>query len=187
MLHNFINYMPSSWIMFGISIMILLFCFTRRNNNFFDIRSIFRHHFSIFNGNKFQLFVFYFVPLMLAFGTLEIKTIDKDVISNINIVLAIFISMFFAMISILYNVPLKKDVNDDRNKKLLNETINTILFGCVLSIILLIVSFIVLFADNYSLSWAIFIVSLLIYYLLFVIVLNIFIIIKRVKKLFDNS
>jgi len=173
--------------MFGISIIILLFCFTRKNNNFFDIRSIFKHHFSIFNRNLFQLFVFYFIPLLLAFGTLGIKTIDKYIINNVNIVLAIFISMFFAMISILYSTSSKENVTDEKRKKLLHETINTILFECVLSIILLVISFIVLFIDDYNLSWPIVIVSLIIYYLLFVIILNVFIVIKRIKKLFDNS
>jgi len=95
--------------------------------------------------------------------------------------------MFFAMISILYSTSSKENVTDEKRKKLLHETINTILFECVLSIILLVISFIVLFIDDYNLSWPIVIVSLIIYYLLFVIILNVFIVIKRIKKLFDNS
>jgi hypothetical protein len=186
MLVKLIEYMPSPFILFCISSLILIFNFTRKNNNFFDIRSVFKGHFKIFINNKFQFAIFFLLPLMLALAIIKIKLIDKDIVNNINIVLAIFISMFFAMLGILCSLPKKDSHKENGYNKLLKETFNTIIFECVLCITILIISFVQLFIDDYGFNNKLIIVSLIVYYLILVVVLNIFMVIKRLKKLFDE-
>ena len=170
-----------------LPIAILAIYFTKKNNNFFDIRNIFRQHISIFNGNMVQLFVFFAIPLMLATGVTRIRLVDEKIISNLNIILSIFISMFFAMLSILCSISINNDKISEKKKLLFNETINSILFECVISVSLLIISFAIFILDSYDFSRLLCAISLLVYYLLFVIILNIFIIIKRLSKLLSMS
>jgi len=51
--------------------------------------------------------VFFLIPLFLAIGIAHIRVVDANIIGNINVVLAIFISMLFAMISILCSLSLR--------------------------------------------------------------------------------
>ncbi|MDF2686873.1 MAG: hypothetical protein K0S55_2056 [Clostridia bacterium] len=173
-----------SKIMFAISICALITCFTMKNNNFLDVKMIFKQHFQIFENAPLQKIIFIFVPLLMAIGIIDIQCVDKDIINNLNIVISIFMSMFFAMLSVLSGMSVK-DGNPNYNK-LLKETYNTIIFEMVLCIIILMVSFVLLFMNDFTKSWFLNLISFLIYYLLLTVLLNIFIVIKRVKFLFDN-
>ncbi|MDF2504378.1 hypothetical protein [Clostridium sp.] len=177
-----INILKHSKFWFILSLVLLTINFTRKNNNFFDIRSIFVQQFKLFKECKYQVVIFYFVPLFLAIGTTITKCIDKDIINNIMIILSIFISMLFAMLSIL------NGYYDDNSAYVitLKETCNTIIFECILCITTLIISFAQLFTDNYKCEGSIMLISGIIYYLMFAIFLHTFIIIKRMKALFDN-
>jgi len=188
MLNTIIDYIPPSWILFLISGLALLFGFTRKNNNFFDFRKVFKEHFGIFGKNGVQIFIFFVVPLFLAVGIVKIKMIDKDIINNMNIVLSIFLSMLFAMLSILCSFSPKESgrTKNDNYNKLLKETFSTILFECVLCVFLLVLSFVELFVDDFCVSWQLFVASIIIYYLVLVVLMNIFVIIKRVKRMFDE-
>lgn len=173
-----------STILFIISTIAIIFCFSIKNNNFFDVRMVFKQHFQIFENAPLQKFVFNIVPLLMAFAIVDVKSIDKDIINNLIIVLSIFISMFFAMLSILISISFKE--NDNIYNKLLKETFNTITFEIILSLILLILSFIQLFLNDFSDRFSLKIISFLIYYLTIVVVLNTLVVVKRIKVLFDN-
>lgn len=181
---KFIEVITSPYLLFGIAGIVLLFNFLKRNNNFFDFKAIVIQQFAIFKNCKGQIFVFYIVPLILAIGVVKIKLVDKDIINNINIVLSIFISMLFAMLSIVNGYEKK---NRELYAKLLDETNNTIIFEIILCIIILLLSFAVLFIDNFANSIPLLITSLILYYLMFTIILHVFIIIKRMKNLYDNK
>lgn len=184
MMNKVIEILVSPYLLFSMAGIILVVNFLRRNNNFFDVRSIFTQQFAMFKNCKGQIIVFYIVPLILAIGIVRIRLIDKDIINNINIVLSIFVSMLFAMLSILSGY---EKNNNTQFSKVLDETNNTIIFETVLCIIILILSFIVLFINNFEYSISLIIISLIIYYLMFTIILHIFIIIKRMKSLYDNK
>lgn len=111
------------------------------------------------------------------------EIVDKDIINNLNIVLSILISMFFALLSILCSFSPK---DNGRYNLVLKETFNVVMIECILGVFLLIVSFVILFINQYSLSVWLFIVSILMYYLALIIFLNILLVIKRMKKLFDH-
>lgn len=163
--------------------MILILNFTRKNNNFFDVRKVFENHFSIFRDAKGQFFVFYGTPLLLAFGIANYKLMDIKIIDNIVIVLSIIISMLFAVMSVLTSFKGK----DEHYTVVLKETFNAVIFEAILCILSLLLSFSVLFVGEIETVWINYIFSLVIYYLIFTIVLNIFLVIKRIKKLFENQ
>ena len=71
-------------------------------------------------------------------------------------------------------------------KRLLKETFNATIFESILCLLLLFLSFVTLFAGEFEPSLYLQIVSGCIYYLSIVAVLNILVIIKRLKVLFDN-
>lgn len=167
-----------------LSGLILFISGIRENNNFFDVRNIFKEQFSLFESCKEQLVVFYLVPAFLSLAITQIKSIDMTIINNLNIVLAIFTSMLFAMLSIISSY--KNGTNKTYNK-VLRETFNSIIFEIVLCIITLIVSFVYLFMDGVKNMLLIKIFSFVEYYLVFVFLLNIFVVIKRMKVLYDNK
>lgn len=183
MMNKVIEILLSPYLLIGIAGIILIVNFLRRNNNFFDVRPIFRQQFSMFRNCKGQIVIFYIVPLIIAIGIVRIRLIDKDIINNINIVLSIFVSMLFAIMSILNGY---EKSNKKQCLKVLDETNNTIVFETILCIVILILSFIVLFIDNFEKNILLVIVSVIIYYLMFTVILHIFIIIKRMKSLYDN-
>lgn len=157
--------------------------FTRKNNNFLNIGSIFTQYFSLFNKAPLQKLAFFVAPIFMAVGITKVKLVDKDIINNLNIVLSILISMFFALLSILCSFSPK---DNGRYNLVLKETFNVVMIECILGVFLLIVSFVILFINQYSLSVWLFIVSILMYYLALIIFLNILLVIKRMKKLFDH-
>lgn len=69
---------------------------------------------------------------------------------------------------------------------LLKETFNAVIFECILCILVLAASFTLLFINDFSVSRQLTLVSGIVYYLTLVIVFNIFVIIKRIKVLFDH-
>lgn len=183
MKYNLLNIICSPTFLFSLSFVILIISLFRKNNNFFDIRGIFLRHFKIFSNAKLWIFIFFGIPFLLSIAILQIKLIDKDIINNINIVLSIFISMFFAILGIIVSFQKKKSAVDPFNI-LLEETFSTILFEIIVCIFILILSFIHLFLNNFTPSASLTFNSFIIYYLLLVVLLNILILLKRIHTLY---
>lgn len=165
--------------LFFVAVVILLISALKKNNSFFNVRSIFRDQFALFKDSPFQYFVFYFVPLLLAVGSTMLKCIDDTILDNFNIVLSIIISMLFTFISILTS----KDKLSGMGETVKYETINTALFEVVLCVIALLISNIYLFGGIFDAPIASVIVSTALYYLMFTILLQLFVILKRIKSL----
>lgn len=182
MVKKIIDIVFSTDTMFFLAGIILFLNCIKRNNNFFDIRDIFKRQFKMFSKAKGQIIVFYGVPFMLAYAITKNKYITKDILDNIIIVLSIIISMLFAMLSIINSYQNKKE----NYIKVLDETNNSIMFQCVLCVMALIISFAQFFIDNYCWEIILMIVSFVLYYLIFVIILNTFILLKRMNRLYGN-
>ena len=75
----------------------------------------------------------------------------------------------------------------EKYNKVLKQTINAILFESILAILLLIVSFSQLFIGSFDLTLKLRIISAFVYYLTLVLVLNIFVVIKRINSLLDSK
>ena len=174
-----------SVILIIIGFTVLCLCLCAKHSNFFDIRQIFIQHFCVFKGNPLQLIGIFFAPMLITAGLIEIKYIDKDILSNLNIILSILTAMFLSILSILCSF--SKEGKNENYKQLLKETFNTTIFEIVLCLLLLFISFIVLFIGDFRESVALKIVGGIIYYLTMIAILNILVVIKRMKVLFDNQ
>ena len=136
------------------------------------------------------------VPMLLALATVQYATLSEEIVDNLIIVLSILISMFFAALSVLTSFRLKKDRDPGKSIKSsfakryntsLKNTVATILFECILCIILLVASFAILFVDSFSNTRFFTAISITVYYLTFVVIINIFVVIKRLYILFEEK
>lgn len=175
-----------SFILFLIGIAILIISFLPKTGNFLDIRSVFKEHFHIFKKNLLQLISIFFVPILFSLATLRIRCIDAEILNNLNIVLSILIAMLFSILGMLCAF-VDKENNSEKYHQLLKETFNSTIFEVILCLLLLLISFITLFIRKFQQTFYLQIVSGSIYYLAMVVVLNILVIVKRIKVLFDNK
>ena len=184
-------------IMFFLGVFIILIALVQSNSNFLDIREIIRQHFSVFLKSPLQLGAVFGAPLLIAIAGAAERPLTTEIVDNLNVVLAILISMFFAMLSVLSSLNFRStnrsEIDDitlvrgaEKYNKLLNQTINAILFESVLAILLLIISFSQLFLGDFELALRLRIMSIVVYYLTLVLVMNIFVVIKRIKELLNS-
>lgn len=152
-------------------------------SNFLDVRSIFTEHFLIFKGSPLQLISIFLVPILFAVAIAGIRCVNNSILDNLNIVLSILISLFFSVLSILCAFMGR---NSEKYRQLLKETFNAAIFEGLLCLLLLFISFITLFIGDFSPSLCLQIVSGTIYYLTMVVILNILVIIKRIRALFSS-
>ena len=176
----------ASIILFIVGMVVLIFSFSLKMSNFLDVRSIFLEHFSVFKGNPLQLVSIFIVPVLFSIGILNIRCVDSEILNNLNIILSILIDMFFSKLSILCAFA-DKDNKNSKYKQLLKETFNATIFEALVCLLLLFISFVTLFIGEFKQSLYLQIISGSIYYLAIVAVLNILVIIKRLKVLFENK
>lgn len=126
---------------------------------------------------------------MIAFSLVQIKKIDEEVINSLTVIISILTSMFFTLLTLTLDmykgVGRNKNYNDGNaqiSKKLLKETYYAIMFEILISIVILIMCFIYLFAEKYS-----YVGSVVLYYLTFVLLTNLFMILKRVYKVIQED
>ena len=196
-MHLIIEKAHINTVLICISIILIVIALLQKNSNFLDVRTIFLAHFKVFSSSPLQCIVIFVSPLLLAIAAMNKQVLSKDIVDTLNIVLSILISMFFAMLSILSALNHKSVSANQKNdatatdktekyNQLLKETFNAVMFECILCILVLAASFTLLFLNDFSDSWQLTVVSAVVYYLSLVIVFNIFVIIKRIKVLFDH-
>lgn len=186
----------SPYVLYVLSALILFFGLFQKNSSFLRTRRLFARYFKTFSGSPLQCIMIFGVPLLLSVATARLAIVSEDIVNNIIIVLSIFISMFFAVLSILTSFNYKKDSDGEkiakntrakRYNESLKNTVSIILVEALLCIVLLIISLAVLFVDSYSKTWLLTGISLVIYYLTFIVILNVFAIIKRMYVLFEEK
>ena len=198
MFEKLLQVVPWSDILLYISLGLICCALLQKNSNFLDIRKVFADHFAIFDNSPLQKFVIFIVPFLLSISAIYTQLLTKDIVNNLNIVLSILISMFFAILSILSSFTYKstdpKTVTDvslrkkaEKYNKLLKQTFNAVILESLLSLVVLILSFAHLFSNDFSETWKLKVISLIVYYLALVIVFNILVVIKRMKSLFETK
>lgn len=177
----------------SISLLIILIALLQKNSNFLDIRGVFKEHLVILAKNPLQFIAVIICPASIAIVVAIHQPLTEGIVNNLNIVLSILISMFFAVLSILVSFTYKKaDTNQPLTPQqqnynaLLRQTFNTVIFESTLCVLLLAISFIALFIDSFSASIPLIITSAIVYYVSLVIALNILMVIKRIKVLFEH-
>ena len=167
-----------------VGIVFMALTFSAKLGNFVDIRNIIKSHISFFKENKLQIISIYIIPIILSIYIGTIHTINRELLNNLNIILSILISMFFAVLSILCSIDSKN--KDENYKELLNETHTSTVFEIIICIFLLLISFAALFMGRGFNEIIDTIASDIIYYLTFVLILNILVIIKRIEIIFQH-
>lgn len=198
MLKQLFNEISVFDILFFLGILLILVALLQKNSNFLDVRKIIRQHLSIFSKSPLQVVAIFGAPFLIAITAAATHPLTAEIVNNLNVVLSILISMFFALLSILASLNFKSTdqnkVNDitlvraaEKYNKVLKQTNNAILFESILAILLLIVSFSQLFIGNFAPTLKLKIISAFVYYLTLILLLNIFVVIKRTKELIDSK
>lgn len=167
-----------------IPLMIMIICALKKYNNYLDVRKIIKEQLQMFKDNISTFMIIYILPILIAIGIVRMKTINTEVIDTVNVVVSILVAMFFSILSIIINF---KNEKSENYKKILKETNNTIIFEILLSVFLLICTFIYMFIENVQSKVILYIISFIIYYLSIVVLMNIFIVMKRMYILYENN
>lgn len=165
-----------------IGVILLLYSFTRKIGNYVDVWNIINKHLSFFKNNKLQFISIYIIPIVFSLYIGNIQTITRDILDTLVIILSILISMFFAVLSILCSIE-SKNKSKEYNQ-LLDETFTSTVFEIIICITLLLSSFVAIFIGKGINEIINTIASDIIYYLTFILILNIFVIIKRIEIVF---
>ena len=184
MFGNVLKFIISPMGFIVIPLLIMIISALKKYNNYLDVRKIVKEQYNMFKNNKSALIIIYILPIIIAIGIARIKTIDVEIIDNVNVILSILIAMFFSIMSIIINFENEKSENYN---KTLKETNNTIMFEILLSVFLLICTFIYMFIEKIENEIILFAISLIIYYLSIVVLINIFILMKRMYILYDKK
>lgn len=156
-----------------------------KNNSFIDLNNIISNHLKLFEKSKKQYLNFYLYPLIMSIGVAFLYSADAMMYQNIIVVISIFISMLFAILSILITKDYSKYEGDkqERIKRVLKETNNAIVFCVFICIIIMIISMIMLALESMKCDLANKVISTIVFYLIQVLMLNMLLIIKRMGKL----
>lgn len=175
-----------------IAIIILVVGRVVFKKSYLNCYEIVKRHLECFktSGGRYSvvsLFLYFGVPAVISAALVRIRNIDDDVINIVTVIISILTSMLFTMLTLVLDMR-KRIINDedyDANKaaisaKLLKETYYSIMYEIFNSIIILIMCFVELFSKSYF--W---ISSLVIYYLIFTLLMNLFMVLKRIFKVID--
>lgn len=179
------------WILLS-TIIYVVFIFFKNESSLVSVKNVFRDYFKLVKIRDIFLFVIY--PFILSLGInftfFYGMKFTESMINNFNLVLSIFITMFFAILSvlpykILENEKIKNQINSyPQLKNVLEETINLSMFEIVSCLILLFACLLSGFVCENS-TVLLFLYQSIITGGFMIVFLNIFILIKRLKVLFD--
>lgn len=167
------------------SIAILIIYMLRSNSNFLNIRKVFKDYLSIFKDAKKHLFVFWGVPILLAIAVVQVTDVTGKSAESVIVFLSILISAFFATLSIL--ISKQTDQSSELYKQVLKETASLVLLEIILCIVALVISIMLAIIDVVIPMIFLIILNFFDYYLIFVMLINLLILIKRMKALIDNA
>lgn len=152
------------------------------------------------NRRKSDVYAFiniYIIPLILSILIAIEKILSKSFYDNIIIILAILVSVFLTLISILTSKSYKE--KNEKQKKIINYTFNNVYFLTIISILLIILCFFktsfsnihINIIDNIPLISKIFtlnnckiVFDTIVMYLIIEIIIHLLIVLKRIEQIF---
>ena len=152
------------------------------------------------NRRKSDVYAFiniYIIPLILSILIAIEKILSKSFYDNIIIILAILVSVFLTLISILTSKSYKE--KNEKQKKIINFTFNNVYFLTIISILLIILCFFktsisnihINIIDNIPLISKIFalnnykiVFDTIVIYLIIEIIIHLLIVLKRIEQIF---
>lgn len=187
-----------------ITIYLFIYCFITKQD-YINVSQVIKNQIlSIIkkkqNRRKSDIYNFlniYIIPLFLAICVSFEKIIQKNFYDNIIVILAILVSVFLTLISILTS---KSYINvTDKQKTIINLTFNNVYFLTSISILLLILCFLknsigvfnVVLFDDLTILKSIFTIEniktvfdSIVIYLIIEIIVHLLIVLKRIQQIF---
>ena len=179
-------------LIWGLLVILLLVGHFIFKFSFCSIKDIVLNHIACFRNRKGKLLIvpviYYFgVPALLAIGAVLFKNVNKDIINVITIIVSIITAMLFTLLSTIIEMKAKINQNPSyysmeaiSSKRALIETYHTVMFEILVSVLILILCLLNIVINKYGI-----IQSFCIYFLTFVLFLNLLIILKRIYKVID--
>ena len=172
--------------LFCAAIIIMVIYTLRTETNFLNIKKVFSDYHKIFKNARKHLLIFWGVPVLPALALIQIAPLDANISETLLVFLSILIAAFFSMLSIL--VTQQGHANTSNQfKSVLKESASIALVEIILCILALIITLSSLIIGTNFHHWIKIVLSFFDYYVIFVMLLNILILIKRTKALIDNT
>lgn len=181
-------------ILIALSVGILIVALVQKNSNYMSVSSVIKKHVSLFSKAPIQLCVIFIVPGLLAIAAVFSNAVSDTLMENLLVAVSIFFSVFFAVMSILCSMtteeaesqPADQTKEKDSTRSLIKETFICAMFESVVSVAVLIflISYQMLLLSN---PWWKAILRTVILYLVFLVITNMFVILKRLEKLFSEK
>lgn len=194
MLQKIIEWIPTPYGLFTLTIALLVIGRVIFRKTYLNCTIIIKKHMDCFKDPRgklscVSLILYFLVPYFVAISLVQIRIIDNDVINIVTIIISILTSMLFTMLTLILDMRkrIMKDESYDANKasisvKLLKETYYSIMFEILVSVMILIMCFVEIFSKKFS-----FFSSVIIYYLTFTLLMNLFMVLKRIFYVIDND
>ncbi len=192
MVKNIIEFIPTPYGLLLLSVLLLIIGRIFFGKTYLNCIQIIKKHLECFKDleGKYSIVsisLYFMIPFFIAASLVQIRVIDDDVINIVTVIISILTSMLFTMLTLILDMR-KRILQDDKydaNKagisaKLLKETYYSIMFEILISVGILIMCFIEIFSKDYS-----FISSIIIYYLTFTLLMNLFMVLKRIFNVID--
>ena len=167
-------------VLLPIGLLLIIIYSFQRVNNFIKIRGIMKEHVKIFGGSKLQILFFFGVPVLFATSFVQLSDFNQDAFNTLYVVITILITMFFSILTVLAGY---KNEEDEQYEIVLKETRSSILFELIVSIYITIYAFVFQMVIDVIDLVVKSILSWILYHMIFFLLLNMFIVIKRYKIL----
>lgn len=161
---------------------------------YLDCSAIIKNHYECYKkeNGKYKLFpvvLYTIIPVIISFALAQVEGLDGEKINIITIIISILTAMFFTLLALI--IDMKEKIRNNKNYlasdanvsiKLLREVYYSLMFEIFLSILTLLMCFLVMFKDSFGK-----INTVILYYFLFDILINLFIVLKRIFLVIERE
>ena len=193
MINKIVEVIQMPAVMLGLVVMSFVVLSKICGIHYMDCSAMVKRHFDCFrkrNGKMSvgAIVIYNILPIVVSLIFLKKSLITVDMINVITVIVSILVSMLFTVLAMILDMreKVKSSKDYDGNdaaisSKLLREIYYSLMFEILLSIITLIMCFMVMFDKAYSK-----LDSGVLYYLIFEMIINLFILLKRIFNIVDN-
>lgn len=162
--------------------------------DYISVIDILKNHLKCFRNEKGRIMIvpvinYIILPFVMGIATALTKEINSETIDIITIIISILTAMLFTVLTIIIDMrakinknPLYYSMEAQVSKKSLIETYYTVMYEILVSIILLILCFFNCFTHVFGFAQ-----SFLIYSLTYMLIINLFMIVKRIFRVIDTD
>lgn len=181
-------------IMWTVIIILLVGSKVGIGLDYISVIDIIKNHLNCFRNKKGKILIipvldYIILPFFMGAATVNLKKINDASINIITVIVSILTAMLFTMLTMIIDMNGKIKENPkyyskeaEISKKALLETYYTIMFEILISIVLLLLCFFNCFTKKFGN-----IQSFLIYSLMYLLIINLLMIIKRVFRVIDTD